>query len=151
MRDTAANAIELAESSGGALPIEDRRPRVPEPLPVRLETIETAHLNAPAGLERELDEFYLRLGFEREPDPSAIIYRADNERLVFHIVEVPPPRQDLRPLGILVERLNDTEQALVENEIEFEVQRGVGLGLRLLLLTDPAGNWVSISETPVLW
>ena len=39
----------------------------------------------------------------------------------------------------------------VENEVEFEVQRGVGLGLRSLLLTDPAGNWVSISETPVLW
>ncbi|HEX4793001.1 MAG TPA: hypothetical protein VH370_04370 [Humisphaera sp.] len=151
MKDTAVDAIELAEASSGALPIEDRRPRVPPPLPVRLETIETAHLNAPAGLERELDEFYQWLGFEREPDLSAIIYRADNERLIFHVVEVPPPREDFRPLGIQVQCLNDIEHALVENKIEFEVQRGVVVGLRSLLLTDPAANWVSISEAPIVW
>src|SRR5688500_10561026 len=49
-------------------PVADRRPRVPEPLPVKLLVVSDPRLPAGAGLERRLDAFYVGLlGFERRP------------------------------------------------------------------------------------
>ena len=48
-------------------PVHDRRPLIPEPPPVKLVTVEDARLPASAGLERELNAFYIDLlKFERD-------------------------------------------------------------------------------------
>ena len=52
-------------------PAVDRRPRMPEPLPVKLVAVADVRLLSAAGLERRLDAFYVGLfGFERSPDES---------------------------------------------------------------------------------
>ena len=142
--------IELADSGGGEISTADRRPRIPEPLPVRLVAVEDVNLDAPADLSAELDDFYVTLlSFEREHVQTQNIYRADNLRLHITLTQEQGER-DLRPLGIEVVRLADIQQALIEREMEFEIQKGLLPGQRTLLLQDPAGNWVAISEAPVV-
>jgi hypothetical protein len=64
LRDT---PIALEPAGGESLPELDRRRRMPEPLPVRLVSVADVRLPATAGLERQLDAFYVGLlGFERE-------------------------------------------------------------------------------------
>jgi hypothetical protein len=131
---------------------EDRRPRLEEPPPVRLLSVEDCQLWVPAGLERQLDEFYAGLlNFERQgPEGDGggheLIYRAENFRLRIEVLERPLPREDFRPLGILVPSLGDLAQRLAEAKIEYERQRGLIPGLDNLLLNDPAGNTVVIGE-----
>lgn len=70
-RDDPADAIELEPADGKSSPAApDRRARVPEPLPVRLVAVADVRLPATAGLERQLDAFYVDLlGFAREGGP----------------------------------------------------------------------------------
>ena len=57
--------MELEPLSTPFVPAADHRPRIPEPPPVRLLTVDDAHLPAPAGIEVDLDGFYVQLfGFE---------------------------------------------------------------------------------------
>src|SRR5262245_53357885 len=104
------DSMELEPSQNVSLPGQDRRPLMPQPLPVRLVTVDDAELVSPAGLEKQLDDFYVTmLKFEREPLDTApgankppapdhtIVYRADNFRLRFHIFERTPPRDSVRP------------------------------------------------------
>lgn len=153
MSDPSTDKIELVELAGGSLPIEDRRRRMPEPLPVRLVVVEDARLFTRASLEPELDGFYVRLlQFEKEPrEEDAVVYRADNARVFFQKVEVPPHRQSLRPLGVEVISLAATENKLIDAEIEYSRQKGLTPGQDVLLLLDPAGNWVELSEAPKVW
>jgi hypothetical protein len=131
---------------------EDRRPRLEEPPPVRLLSVEDCQRWVPAGLERQLDEFYAGLlNFERQdPDPDetghALIYRAENFRLRIEVLERPLPCEDFRPLALVVPSLNDLARRLAEAGIEYERQRGLIPGLDNLLLNDPAGNFVIIGE-----
>src|SRR5882724_10492477 len=85
-------------------PAADRRPLVPEPIPVRLVSIEDVKLPAPAGIEHELDAFYVGLfAFQRdEAEPSQLVYRADNARLRFEVIEPPVARDEYRPTQIEV-------------------------------------------------
>ena len=53
--------IELDLASTAFEAGEDRRPRLEEPPPVRLVSVEDCQLWVPAGLERQLDEFYAGL------------------------------------------------------------------------------------------
>ena len=53
--------MELEPTANVVLPAADRRPLIPEPLPVRLLTVEDATLIAAAGLEVQLDDFYVDL------------------------------------------------------------------------------------------
>jgi hypothetical protein len=125
----------------------DRRRRVPEPPPVRLLTVDDAHLPAPAGAEIQLDGFYRDLlGFERQCDSEFPVYRAENFRLWFDVVEPPIARVDFRPLRIEVPSIAETEQKLVDGQIEYSHQRGLMAGQESLVLLDPAGNWVEITE-----
>jgi hypothetical protein len=138
--------IELADSTRGTIPAADRRRRIPEPLPVRLVAVEDVNSEAPAELSRELDEFYVTLlGFEREHIQRKNIYRAENLRLHITLIQEQPER-DLRPLGIEVVSLAEVQHGLIEREMEFEVKKGLLPGQPTLLLLDPAGNWVAISE-----
>jgi hypothetical protein len=150
MADGKRENVELVDSTGHLLPTADRRPRIPEPLPVRLVAVEDVRLSALMEAARDLDEFYVGLmGFEREHIQSENIYRAENLRLRISLTTTPPPR-DLRPLGIEVVSLADVERRLIEREMEYEVQKSLLPGRRTLLLLDPGGNWVSISESPPL-
>jgi len=123
----------------------DQRLRIPEPPPVRLVTIDDAHLPAAAGSECELDSFYVDiLRFEREPDFDFPIYRSENFRVVFDVLEPPIERETFRPLGIEVPSLDEIEQKLLVAEIKYVRQRGLMPGQASILLRDPAGNWVQI-------
>jgi hypothetical protein len=144
--------IELANEATGGLPTADRRPRMPEPLPVRLVVIDDVHLTSPAGNEELLNEFFVDLlGFERNADDAKIIYRADNARIFFEVVEVPACRVNYRPIQIEVPSLIEMEMKLVGAEIEFTRQKGLSPGQDSLLLLDPAGNWMEILEARVVW
>src|SRR3954468_14718567 len=126
--------IELEPAGDLPLPVADKRPLVPEPLPVRLLTVEDATLLTPAGLEVQLDAFYEGfLKFEREQG-HPLIYHAENFRLLFEVVERFPERDSVRPLVIEVPRLADIEFGLIERKIEYTRQRGLSPGEERLAL-----------------
>ena len=127
---------------------EDRRRSVPEPLPVRLVTVADARLLATSDLEQQLDAFYVALwGFEREVGWPVPVYRAENFNIRFEVCDPPIVREDMRPLGIEVLSLAEAEQKLIDREIRYARQKGVNPGQESLLLLDPAGNWIEITET----
>jgi hypothetical protein len=140
--------IPLEEAGGAAVQREkdDHRRRMPEPLPVRLVTVEDARLTAAAGLEPQLDAFYVGLlGFEREPEEQGLAYRAENFRLVFEVVEPPLQQAAMRPLGIEIPSLLAAEHKLVEMKIEYLRQKSITPGQDSLLVCDPAGNWIELA------
>src|SRR3954453_16315082 len=97
------HSMELEQPSFVFKPRIDRRPLIPEPLPVKLVKIDDAHLPAAAGREVELDAFYVgMLRFERLDVPETLAYRAENFDLLFDVLEPPLERDTLRPLGIEV-------------------------------------------------
>ena len=136
--------------------VADRRPRVPEPLPVKLLVVSDPRLPVGAGLERRLDAFYVGLlGFERRSHAPAagpqaadavISYRADNFTLHLSVQEPPVRRADLRPLGIEVPSLAALEEKLIDAEHEYERQRGLLPGEASIVLPDPAGNWLEVVD-----
>lgn len=139
--------MELSPVDKPFVPATDRRPRMPEPPPVRLLTVDDAHLPAPAGIEVDLDGFYMGLfGFERDVASEFPVYRAENFRVVFDVLEPPIARDDFRPLRIEVPSLPAAEQKLIDAEIEYTRQRALLPGTESLALLDPGGNWVEISE-----
>src|SRR6476659_6918275 len=102
---------QLEPSANIALPKKDKRPLIPEPLPVKLVAIEDVRLPAPAGREVELDAFYIGMwGFERDEKESDLVYRAENFRLRFDVLEPPISRDELRPVQIEVQSLRDAER-----------------------------------------
>ena len=140
-------SMELEPVNTPMPPVTDPRPRVFPPLPVRLVAVDDVRLPAPAGAEKDLDAFYvLLLGFERH-DEAEIVYRADNFLLRFDVQEPPLTHDSLRPIGIEVMSLAETEQKLIELEIDYGRQRGVTPGNDTLLLRDPAGNWLELMES----
>lgn len=148
--------MELEETSGEFKPQPDPRVRMPEPLPVRLVSVDDVRLIAPAGSEQRLDALYVGiLGFEpahpaaaaAAAGPDEIAYRADNFSLRFTLRDRPIERESMRPQGIDVQSLADVERMLLEAEWEYIRQRGTTPGWETLLLLDPGGNWIEISET----
>jgi hypothetical protein len=138
--------MELEESTTQFKPVADRRPIIPPPLPVKLIAIDDVAAVTAAGLEEKLDSFYVQvLQFERDAS-EALSYRADNFNLRFNVVENPPPRDDMRPIGIEVQSLQEAEEKLNERELEYTPQRGLFAGEKSLLLLDPAGNWVVLVD-----
>jgi hypothetical protein len=143
--------IELEGTPGDFQPSRDDRPIIPEPLPVRLIAVEDVRLPAPADVEEQLDAFYVGLlEFERTADAAAageIAYRSENFTLRFDVIPgIAIVRESLRPLGVEVLSLSGTERKLLDRELEYVRQRGVTPGTESLLLLDPAGNWVEISQ-----
>jgi hypothetical protein len=114
---------------------------------VKLIAVENVTMVAPAGIAPKLDEFYVRLfGFERVPREAELLYRAENFMLRFDVREKPVVHESMRPQGIEVTSLAEAEHKLIEIEIEYTRQRGVMPGQDSILLIDPAGNWIEISE-----
>ncbi len=94
---------------------------------------------APAGLERQLDEFYVGLlKFEREEipgdDASELVYRAENFRVRIQVLERPVPREDFRPLTLVVDSVNDLGSAINRggNRISSATRIGPGSGQSLV-------------------
>lgn len=142
------DSMELAETAGDFQPRIDRRPRMEEPLPVKLVTVDDALLITGPGLERVLDAFYVDLlGFARGGSPHEVVYRAENFDLRFRVEEPPVRRETLRPLGVEVRSLAETQQKLIEQEIEHTWQRGLMPGQQSIALLDPAGNWLQLTES----
>jgi hypothetical protein len=127
---------------------EDRRLKMPEPPPVRLIAVADVTLPAPAGVEQGLDAFYVGLlRFERDLNPYELVYHAENFALRFTIEDRPVERESLRATGIEVESLAGSEQKLIDAGIAYVWQRGVMPGMESLVLLDPAGNWVELTES----
>jgi hypothetical protein len=140
--------LDLAESAGDFKPGVDRRPRMEEPLPVKLVTVDDAVLLTSAGLERALDAFYVDLlGFARTGAAHELVYRAENFDLHFRIEEPPVRRDTLRALGIEVLSLATVERKLIDAELEYTWQKGVMPGHQSIALLDPAGNWLQLTES----
>jgi hypothetical protein len=139
------------EPSTNFRPVEDKRAHLPPPPPVLLVTVEDARLPAPAGLERELDRFYVGLlQFERDAKEGGIVYRAENFRLWIDLAEGPIQRDDMRMLGIVVKSLTEAIRKLGEAEIAYSRERGLIAGEERLLLLDPAGNWIRIVQSKAI-
>ncbi|HEV2292567.1 MAG TPA: VOC family protein [Tepidisphaeraceae bacterium] len=135
------------EPSSGIQPLVDRRPRMDQPLPVKLVAVEDVRLPAPAGVEVKLDAFYVELlGFERMPPDTEMNYRAENVALRFDIQEQPVEHENLRPQGIEVLSLPETELKLIGGEYEYVRQRGILSGTESIVMRDPAGNWIELVE-----
>jgi len=142
--------IRLEASAGASKKGDDRRPKIEEPPPVRLVAVEDCQLWATAGLERELDDFYVGLlNFERQPADNEIVYRAENLRVRVAVLECPLPREDYRPLALAVDSLGELVGRLNQAKIEFVHHYGLTPGQDNLLVSDPAGNPVEISETRI--
>ena len=143
--------LEEEASAGADVSSADPRPRLPDPLPVRLVAVEHVRMLAPRGVEERLDAFYVGfLGFERycgeEVKDGELGFRADNFLLRFRFVDPPVVHESLRPQGIEVMDLAELEKRFIEAELEYTRERGTTPGRETLLLLDPAGNWVEIAE-----
>jgi hypothetical protein len=137
------------EKSSGLQPTPDPRPRMDEPPPVRLISVDDVRLPTPPDLEPELDAFYVGLWqFHRDTTQPGLAYRAENFRLRFEPISSDPiARQTLRPQGILVMSLPDAEHKLIDLDWEYIQQISLTPGQESLLLQDPAGNWIELFES----
>ncbi len=129
----------------------DTRPTLPEPPPVMLVSVGDVSLDAAAGLEVELDRFYVGiLAFERVPDEPRPHYQAEKYQLQFRVVEVPEPRDDRRPIGIMSPRFDAILDLLNDRQVPYERVLGLVAGEDGVLLRDPAGNWLAIGDLKTL-
>ena len=127
---------------------QDARPRVPEPIPVRLVAVADVTLPVTMGLGPALEAFYVGLlRFEKEEGAEAPVYRAENFALRFEAQRPPVERDGYRAVGIEVLSLRAAEQKLIDAEIEYVRQRGLLPGTDSLVLLDPAGNQVELIES----
>src|SRR5689334_7062791 len=119
--------MELDEPSIEFKPVSDPRPTMPQPPPVRLVAVEDMRATVPAGLEVQMDEFYgTLLRFDREAIVGGeLIYKAENCRLVFQVIETPESRTDMKPIGIDVPSLRLLEREFIDCEIEFLKEKGI--------------------------
>ena len=138
--------MELEPPTSFVLPPDDH-PNMPERPVVRLLAIADVRLAAVAGIEKELDDFYINLlKFERgEHEDGRIVYNAERWRLVFNVVERPPAHDDYRPVMVQIPHFPDFIDALKERAVDFEWQKGVAPGVETAFLRDPAGFWVSVA------
>ncbi len=152
---TGDGRVELGEATGTPI-VPDRQPRLGEPPPVRLVSVDDVRLPVPPGVEAAMDGFYVGLWrFRKEPAPAGgrdgdVVYKAENARLRFTVVSDPRPveRDGVRPQGIIVPSVRDAERLLVDAEVEYDRQRGLQVGPPSLLCRDPGGNWVELVELP---
>lgn len=131
-------------------PEVDRRLRVPEPLPVKLIAVADMRIESAAGIERQLNTFYVTIvGMLRLPG-EAIVYRAENFDLYIDVQEPPVVREDFRPLRAEVKSLASLEMRLIDAAMTYTRRKGLIPGEESLVLQDPAGNWVELTESRLI-
>lgn len=138
--------MELEPAPDNFAPPDDRRPRMEEPIPVRLIAVADVRLLTPPQNHQALDHLYVRLLRFVPHSRSPLRYRADN--FILHFEERPLPIEypDLKPLGIEIPSLPIAEKKLFDAEIPYTRQRHVAPGRESLLLRDPGGNWIELVE-----
>jgi hypothetical protein len=128
----------------------DRRPTLPQPLPVRLVAVADVRLPCPLDPEvlQLLDGFYVEcLKMVRiAGDETTRTYQADNFCLILQGQEGIVHREKLEPTMIEVDDRKTFQDAIIEREMEFEWMRGLVLGGDFILVKDPAGNWIGVLE-----
>jgi hypothetical protein len=128
-------------------PQAERRSRVPEPLPVRLIAVADMRVESAAGLERDLDVFYAKLLGMQRIAGEQLVYRTENFDLYVDVLEPPVVREDYRPVRVEVRSLPETVWKLSEAEVAYVRRKGLVPGDEALVLQDPAGNWVELTES----
>ena len=126
-------AVPKPRSASEPLRLRGREFTTPPPLALGLRNREGAEVARPIS--------------DVSTETGGPVYRADNFRLLFDLVEGPVERDTLRPLGVEVPSLAEAEAKVIEADLEYTRQRGVAPGHESLLLLDPAGNWVEVVET----
>ena len=125
---------------------EDKRLKMPQPLPVRLIAVADVGLPGRAGCEGEMDRLYVGLlGMVRVELEGGVVYQTESFRLCFAMVEGLIVHETYRAAQIEVASLAELELRLVESEIEYTRQRGLTAGTECLVLMDPSGNWLEIT------
>lgn len=132
----------------------DHRVRMDEPLPVELIAVDDVHVEAQREHLPAMEALYLRLlGMVRADETSAdltadeCVYYADNFCLVIHWIDGPTkPKEDYRPIKLVVPLLRDFRQGLIDREIEHQYQLGMVPGSHCIVLMDAAGNWLNVYE-----
>ena len=123
----------------------DTRPTLPEPPPVRLQSVADVTLEAAAGLEAALDDFYVGLlKFAKADDAASPTYEAERFAIKFKVSPTPVERDDRRPLGVTTPFYREFIEALEGRSIEYERVRGLVAGEDGVLLRDPAGNRLAV-------
>jgi hypothetical protein len=140
--------IELETATAELKPAtDDKRPKMPEPLPVRLIAVADVQLAAQAGKETSMDEFYVEwLGCLRIATDRGLIYQADNFRVCFELIEGMICHESYRPLQAEIPSLAEIERKVIDAEMEYVWQRGLTPGSESILLRDPCGNWVELTQ-----
>ena len=138
--------MDLEPSGIEFTPKRDRRPQIPERLPVRLIALNDVTLVCGPAHEPDLDDFYASMLLFVKELGHGIVYRSDNFRLKFEVVDGIIERDTYRPVTIEVQSLADTREKLEAREIEYTSERSLTIGHESLWLTDPAGNYVEIVE-----
>jgi hypothetical protein len=102
-------------------------------------------LPAPRGVDvAAMDGFYVGLLQLQRVAGDVLAYEAENFTLIFDLHDGPVVHESLRPLGVEVLALAETEKKIIDAELEYTRQRGTTPGVETLLLLDPAGNWIEI-------
>src|SRR5688572_11734406 len=140
--------LNLEEPTSHAMKPEEL-PRMPEPLPVWIAAVEDVTMVAQCGLELEHDDLYVKVLLmekEQPPEDGWWAYRADNVRVRFQIKEGLLARESYRPLQVVLPSLKEVEARLFEHEIEYTKERGLTPGSKMILVLDPSGNRVEVTE-----
>jgi hypothetical protein len=131
-------------------PEVDRRLRAPEPLPVKLVAVADMRVEAGAGDERQLDAFYAGLLGMQRIAGHEIVYRTESFDLYVDVLEPPVVREDYRPVRLEVKSLVEIELRLIEQQTPHVRRKGLVAGDEVLVLQDPAGNWVELTEVRLI-
>jgi catechol-2,3-dioxygenase len=141
------------EPPTGIVPPVDVRPLIPIPPPVRLVAVEDVLVHAgdlDPALRAKVEDFYVRLlGFElRERDIDRLVLQGETHRLIYDFAspQPPPPADGYRFIGLEVPTFRDLEPRLRDAEVEYERQRGIHPGADKLVMRDPAGQWLEVTE-----
>lgn len=138
--------MELEPAPDGFEFTVDRRPRMDEPVPVRLVAVADVCLLTPPDKHEALHQFYVtHLQFAPHPQ-ERLVFQASNHSIRFQEQDIPVAYLDLKPLMIEVRSLPETEQKLYAAEIDYTRQKHVVYRHESLLLRDPGGNWIELVE-----
>jgi hypothetical protein len=139
--------MELDQPSEPFEPAPDGRPKIPEPLPVKLVAVADIRIKGTTGMRLAFDAFYIGvLGFGTVSQPEVWAYQAENFQLIVDGVEGLVERVDYRPVMVIAASLAAIVERLNEGEIAFEALRGIQAGQFSVRVLDPSGNGVEVSE-----
>lgn len=120
----------------------------------RIAAVDRVCVEAPPGSIDELRVFYSEmLGLRFETDAAGGGHISANDfmyTLHFRTVDRPAIDPCRRRLSVLVASLDELMERLSENDRPFQLERGLSLSDRRLLVHDPAGHLVEVRACQML-